>query len=219
MPFIKSQEMSACDSNSESVSERFARKVFESGGSIGDETCDIDPCLSNLKTDQHNDRIVKRAVQTLYKIAHCSESNNSHSLQCKQSTDDYEGSTVDRLFHTLPTELSTQPPNIGERPGYYIWPSSCIIDPILGDDTSCWSPETWSANAYSSTETWARYHILPFFASQHWQLAIFDIVNHEILRYDSHWPDGTDRFTFSVSLYSLRLASDLMCITDASALA
>ena len=94
MPSVKPSEMIPSDSISESIFEGFARKVVAGSSRIGDETCNIDSCPSSLKMDQN--KKVKTVVQSLGKIPDCSESNNRLSLQCKQSTDDYEGSTVNR---------------------------------------------------------------------------------------------------------------------------
>jgi hypothetical protein len=80
-----------------------------------------------------------------------------------------------------------------DRSNFYIWPGISIHDPTGDDYTSTWSPRGLVKSFNNS-----RYQLLPYFCSHHWQLAVFDTENHNILRYDSFWPDGVDCFPFLV---------------------
>lgn len=112
-------------------------------------------------------------------------------IECLPSCQDLTPDVLDRLLGRLCIELQT---DAGEQPSkFHVWPSIRIVYPIFGDDTA-----TWSLRACSAPFNHSRYQVLPYFASYHWQLAVFDQVQHVITRYDSAWEDGTDRFTFSV---------------------
>lgn len=76
---------------------------------------------------------------------------------------------------------------------FHIWPGIHIHDPVGTDDTATWSPQA-DVKPFNSS----RYQLLPYFASHHWQLAVFDIEDHIIHRYDTFWSDGIDLFTFFV---------------------
>ncbi|KAK0246934.1 hypothetical protein LTR29_017633 [Friedmanniomyces endolithicus] len=78
-------------------------------------------------------------------------------------------------------------------PQFHIWPSIRIVETVQADDFTTWSPLQCSG-PFSA----ARYHLLPYFARFHWQLAVFDRSQQVIARYDSAWQDGTDRLTFTI---------------------
>jgi hypothetical protein len=54
--------------------------------------------------------------------------------------------------------------------------------------------------------------LLPYYATCHWQLAVFDTEDHIIFRYDSSWLDDIDRFTFSVRPSQLALLSTVLTL-------
>lgn len=75
----------------------------------------------------------------------------------------------------------------GNHAMFRIWPG------IRTDDTATWSPQLHRQSFNGS-----RYQLLPYLASHHWQLAMYDMEDHIILRYDSFWLDRVDLFTFLV---------------------
>lgn len=123
------------------------------------------------------------------------------SLQLSEQSPSY---AVDALFDSLRTELLSEAPGNNRPPDFCIWPSIIISEPTLGDETATWSPQL-SGTAFNS----ARLQILPYFASEHWQLAVFDIVEYVIFRYDPWWPLGTDHFIFSVSYSAFPVQTSL----------
>lgn len=112
-----------------------------------------------------------------------------HTDQACQESVDLTPYVLDQLFEALRVQLQTD----GGPSEFHIWQSIIIVEPSLGDKTATWLPEG-SLVSFNH----ARYHILPYFASYHWQLAVFDQFQGVIARYDSAWVDGTDRSTFSV---------------------
>ncbi|KAK0866260.1 hypothetical protein LTR87_015070 [Friedmanniomyces endolithicus] len=118
----------------------------------------------------------------------CFEYQQDESAKRRQ---DLTPDVLDRLIKTLRANLQT---DAEDRPSqFHIWPCITIVETTLGDHTAIWSPQ--SSSIRMST---ARYQMLPYFASYHWQLAVFDQSQHVVARYDSAWQHGTDRFTFTV---------------------
>ncbi len=96
---------------------------------------------------------------------------------------------------------------------FHIQPGIYIHDPTGTDDTATQSPQG-NVTAFNSS----RYQLLPYFENHHWQLAIFNMKNHIIFRYDSFWSRvRISRFIFLVRsitslflvyLYQIRSFSD-----------
>ncbi|KAK1093102.1 hypothetical protein LTR48_003002 [Friedmanniomyces endolithicus] len=107
------------------------------------------------------------------------------------SSEDFSTEVLDQLFRGLNGRPQVDVEDW--RLEFHVWPSIRLVDTTLDDDTATWSPQLCSTFLNN-----ARYQVLPYFASYHWQLAVFDQINHVIARYDSAWQDGYDRFTFSV---------------------
>jgi len=110
---------------------------------------------------------------------------------CIPRSQDLAPDDLDRLFDSLQGSLQTNATDSASQ--FHVWPSIRIIETTQADDSATWSPLRCSISSSA-----ARYHILPYFARFHWQLAMFDQNEQVIARYDSAWPDGTDRFTFTV---------------------
>ncbi|KAK3669526.1 hypothetical protein LTR78_010580 [Recurvomyces mirabilis] len=111
--------------------------------------------------------------------------------ECTLSSEDLSSDVLDQLFQGLNSRPQVDADDC--RLKFHIWPSIRLVDAALDDDTATWSPQLCSTFLNN-----ARYQVLPYFASYHWQLAVFDQMNHVIARYDSAWQDGYDRFTFSM---------------------
>ncbi|KAK1043518.1 hypothetical protein LTR74_018411 [Friedmanniomyces endolithicus] len=108
-----------------------------------------------------------------------------------QKSQDLTPDILDRLFESLNGRPQADAEDRLSQ--FHIWPSIRFVETTLGDDTATWSPQHCS----TVLDT-ARYQVLPYFASYHWQLAVSDQIGHVIARYDCAWQDGCDRFTFAV---------------------
>lgn len=97
---------------------------------------------------------------------------------------------------------------------FHIWPRIYIHDPMGTDDTA-----TWPLQGDVKPFNCSRSQLLPYFASHHWQLAMFDMEEYMIVRYDSFWPDGIDLFTFLVCPKNLVDSGLLMSKTGPSTMA
>jgi hypothetical protein len=111
------------------------------------------------------------------------------------------------LDYLLGLLLSTDDSSDMMRSTFHLWPSIRIHDPLGIDDAATWSPQT-NAKTFNPS----RFQILPYYAACHWQLAVFDIEDHIIFRYDSSWPDGIDPFTFSVRPFQLPLLPTVLTL-------
>ena len=107
----------------------------------------------------------------------------------KKPFNDLTGRTLDFLLESI--TLDSVPQN------FQVWQTIYIRDPTAGDETA-----TWSTTHETACKT-VRIHVLPFFLSQHWQLAVFDTVNHNLFHFDCFLGYGTDSFTSEVCLWSI----------------
>ena len=86
-----------------------------------------------------------------------------------------------------------QPKNILNQ--CHVWPSTRFDDPEGINETLSWSPSLQRSQRWRQ-----RYQMLPFYSTERWQLAVFDIIGNNIICYDSMWTSGLPNSTFSVGL-------------------
>jgi hypothetical protein len=108
--------------------------------------------------------------------------------------------TKTALDYLLGLSLSTNDSPDRTHSEFHLWPSIRIHDPLGIDNAATWSPQT-----NMKTFNPSRFQVLPYYATSHWQLAVFDTEEHIIFRYDSFWPDRIDPFKFSVRPFQLPL--------------
>jgi hypothetical protein len=111
------------------------------------------------------------------------------------------------LDYLLGLPLPTDDSSNMIRSTFHLWPSIRIHDPLEMDGATTWSPRT-NAKTFDSS----RFQVLPYYATCHWQLAVFDTEDYIIFRYDSSWLDDIDRFTFSVRPSQLALLSTVLTL-------
>ncbi len=76
---------------------------------------------------------------------------------------------------------------------YNLWQSIRFHDPNDIDKLPNWSPRL-----YRSQRRPRRHHLLPFYNTGRWQLAVFDIVKNVVTCYDTIWTSGSPNSTFLV---------------------
>ena len=74
-----------------------------------------------------------------------------------------------------------------------LWPSTRFDDPNSTDSSLRWSPRLQRSQRRPH-----RHQVLPFYDTERWQLAVFDIVENKIKCYDTVWTAGTSNSTFLV---------------------
>ena len=84
-----------------------------------------------------------------------------------------------------------QPKNILNQ--CHVWPSTQFDDPEWINETPNKSPRLQRSQRWRQ-----RYQILPFYSTERWQLAVFDITGNSMVCYDSMWTSGLPNFTFRV---------------------
>jgi len=80
-----------------------------------------------------------------------------------QKSEDLTPDILDRLFESLNGRPQADAEDRLSQ--FHIWPSIRFVETTLGDDTATWSP-----HHCSTVLDTARYQVLPYFASYHWQL-------------------------------------------------
>jgi len=118
---------------------------------------------------------------------------SGRDIQSLRPSNDLTDTALDFLLGSLSTDTLNRPDSSADGPTFHIWPSIRIHEPTGSHETATWSPQ---ANDVASNLS--RYQLLPYFANLHWQIAVFDIINHTLDQYDCFWPDGTDQSTFMV---------------------
>jgi len=76
----------------------------------------------------------------------------------------------------------------------YLWQSTRFEDPQGADE-----PLSWCPRVQRSRRPPRRYQVLPFFYTERWQLAVFDIAENVVMCYDTMWTSGSPNSTFVVS--------------------
>lgn len=81
----------------------------------------------------------------------------------------------------------------------YLWPSVRFDESEDIDELPTWFPRL-----QQSPRPPRRYQILPFYYTERWQLAVFDVVEYILVCYDTTWTSGSPESTFLVSQAFLR---------------
>ena len=84
-----------------------------------------------------------------------------------------------------------QPKNILDQ--CYLWQSTRFNDLEGIDETPSWFPRLQRSQSRPH-----RYQMLPFYHTERWQLAVFDVVEKVVVCYDTTWTSGVPNSTFRV---------------------
>lgn len=110
-----------------------------------------------------------------------------------QAGDAYSGPDLDALLAYSFRQVAEDqhPNNILDH--CHLWQSTRFDDPGGVEELLNWSP------LLQRSQRWPRrYQILPFYYTERWQLAVFDIVENVAVCYDTVWASGSPNSTFIV---------------------
>ncbi|KAK1040970.1 hypothetical protein LTR74_018648 [Friedmanniomyces endolithicus] len=146
----------------------------------------LEPVLSgNMSPPNEVNERADMGATVMQKLRRPNAEGGTAACPTDQGRVDLTPDVLDQLFVALHVQLQTG----GGLSGFHIWPSVIIVD----DESATWPPPI-PPMSFSL----ARYHILPYFASYLWQLAVFDQLHYVISLYDSACIEDTNRSTFPI---------------------
>ncbi|KAG8531639.1 uncharacterized protein KY384_003270 [Bacidia gigantensis] len=117
----------------------------------------------------------------------------SQDVSPLEEADAFSGPDLDALLTSSFRQAAESRQRNGIFGQCYLWQSIRFDDPEGIDGRPEWWPRVQRSHRQPS-----RYQILPFFYSQRWQLAIFDIAENLVVCYDSVWTLGSPNSTFAL---------------------